>query len=232
MKFATTLALLGAAGLSSAHYTFPSLVANGNTTEEWQYVRMTSNHYSHGPVTDVTSQDIRCWTDSSVDHTAETYSVAAGSKVGFTVDPDISHPGPLQFYMAKVPDGKTAAAWDGSGQVWFKIFGQGPTINSTGLSWPSSGKKQVDVTLPASLPNGQYLLRAEHIALHGAGSEGGAQFYIACAQLQVTGGGNGEPSPKVALPGAYKATDPGILINIYYPVPTNYTLPGPAVWSG
>lgn len=64
-----------------------------------------------------------------------------------------------------------------------------------------------------------------------AQSSGGAQFYISCAQLEVTGGGSTEPSQKVAFPGAYSASDPGILININYPVPTSYQNPGPAVFS-
>jgi hypothetical protein len=74
-------------------------------------------------------------------------------------------------------------------------------------------------------------LRAEHIGLHVAQSAGGAQFYISCAQLQVTGGGNTEPSNKVAFPGAYSASDPGIQININWPVPTSYKNPGPPVFS-
>jgi hypothetical protein len=77
-------------------------------------------------------------------------------------------------------------------------------------------------TLPAATPNGQYLLRIEHIGLHSAGSAGGAQFYISCAQIEVTGGGNGSPSPTVALPGAYSPTDPSIMINIYYPVVSTF----------
>lgn len=104
-------------------------------------------------------------------------SVAAGSTVGFTAKASISHPGPLQFYMAKVPSGKTAANWDGSGTVWFKIFGQGPNFGSS-LTWASNGATQVNVKLPASLPSGDYLLRVEHTALHSASSAGGAQFYI------------------------------------------------------
>ena len=86
--------------------------------------------------------------------------------------------------------------------------------------------------IPAQTPSGQYLYRIEHIALHGAGTTGGAQFYIGCGQITVTGGGNGTPGPKIAFPGGYSAKDPGILINIYYPIPSNYTPPGPAVWSG
>jgi hypothetical protein len=80
-----------------------------------------------------------------------------------------------------------------------------------------TGAATVSTKIPASLPSGNYLLRVEHIALHGAGSEGGAQIYIQCAQLKVTGGGKGTPSPKVAFPGAYSKTDPGIKFQLYYP---------------
>jgi hypothetical protein len=55
-------------------------------------------------------------------------------------------------------------------------------------------------------------MRVEHIALHAAGSYQGAQFYIACAQLNIVGGGSGSPSPKVAIPGVYTGYEPGILI--------------------
>lgn len=65
------------------------------------------------------------------------------------------------------------------------------------------------------MPSGDYLLRIEHIALHGASNTNGAQFYISCAQITVTGGGSGTPSPLVAFPGAYKSSDPGIKVNIY-----------------
>jgi hypothetical protein len=50
--------------------------------------------------------------------------------------------------------------------------------------------------------------------------------------MNVVGGGSGSPSPLVSFPGAYKASDPGIQINIYYPTPTAYQYPGPTVWSG
>ncbi|CCA76320.1 hypothetical protein PIIN_10315, partial [Serendipita indica DSM 11827] len=48
------------------------------------------------------------------------------------------------------------------------------------------------------------------------------QFYLACAQLNVVNGGSANPSPLVSFPGAYKATDPGILINIYS-LPSGFT---------
>ncbi len=85
--------------------------------------------------------------------------------------------------------------------------------------------------MPTCLPAGDYLFRIEHIALHVAQSPGGAQFYISCGQLTVTGGGSTAPKDLVAFPGAYNASDPGILININYPVPQSYSNPGPQVFS-
>ena len=53
------------------------------------------------------------------------------------------------------------------------------------------------------------------------------QFYIECAQITVTGGGSGRPAPLVAIPGAFKATDPGYTVNIYNNVSASCkTLPG------
>lgn len=31
------------------------------------------------------------------------------------------HPGPATMYLGKVPEGETAATWDGSGKQWFKV---------------------------------------------------------------------------------------------------------------
>lgn len=71
---------------------------------------------------------------------------------------------------------------------------------------------------------GDYLLRIEHIGLHGAGESGGAQFYPSCAQVTVEGSGSGTPAPTASFPGAYSADDPGILINIYWPI-VSYSTP-------
>lgn len=70
---------------------------------------------------------------------------------------------------------------------------------------------------------------AEAIALHAAGSSGGAQMYMTCFQLTVTGSGTASPDT-VSFPGAYAASDPGILINIYQSMST-YEAPGPTVYS-
>lgn len=44
---------------------------------------------------------------------------------------------------------------------------------------------KVDVKIPADLAAGDYLLRAEVIALHTAGSSGGAQLYMSCCKLTL-----------------------------------------------
>lgn len=111
-------------------------------------------------------------------------------------------------------------------------------INEAGLNadgtWASddliANNNSWTVTLPSDIVAGQYLIRHELLALHSAGTEGGAQFYPMCANLQVTGSGTAAPEG-VKFPGAYSATDPGILVNIYGTL-TSYTIPGPAVYEG
>jgi len=228
----TAAAVLAFTGAVSAHYNFPALIADGTVTTDWEYVRQWTNYNTYQPVTDVSSLSIRCNLNGATAFAPGIQTIAAGGTVGFTANPDIYHPGPLLAYMAKVPSGKTAANWDGSGAVWFKIYQDEPTFGSQSLTWPSNGDTKVNFQIPASTPSGDYLVRVEHIGLHVAQSTGGAQFYLSCGQITVTGGGSGTPGPLVAFPGAYSATDPGILIDIYYPVPTSYTPPGPAVWKG
>ncbi|KDR80004.1 hypothetical protein GALMADRAFT_153724 [Galerina marginata CBS 339.88] len=231
--FAKNLALaavLSLATLVSSHYTFPDLIVNGVNTGDWVNVRKTNNYNSQSPVTDVTSPDIRCYT-SQTGATASTATVAAGSKLAIGADQSVYHPGVVNVYMAKAPG--NVSTWDGSGAVWFKVF-QIPAVTNggTSITFPGSNIQTVSFTVPKNVPTGQYLVRVEQIALHSASTFAGAQFYISCAQINVTGGGSGKPGPLVAFPGAYTGNEPGILINIYYPIPTTYTQPGPAVWSG
>ncbi|KAL2128355.1 hypothetical protein VTI74DRAFT_9296 [Chaetomium olivicolor] len=138
-------------------------------------------------------------------------------------------------YLSKVSDATTA---DGS-SGWFKIFQDGWAKNSSGASgdddyWGTKDLNKccgkMNVKIPSDIAPGDYLLRAEAIALHTAGSAGGAQLYMTCYQIAVTGGGSASPAT-VSFPGAYKATDPGILVNIHAPM-SGYTVPGPSVYSG
>ncbi|KAJ0325490.1 hypothetical protein COL5a_007296 [Colletotrichum fioriniae] len=239
MKFSPIALLAVAAAYAEAHSltglnldTFGRLVYGGTTYPEWQHVRKTLNFYTNGPADGVSSTQIRCYEADAADRgTVTTLPVSAGSTIGFAANGVVGHPGPASFYMAKVPTGQTAATWDGSGAVWFKIYHERPTITSSGLEWASTNTQILSTKIPACIPSGEYLVRVEHLALHGAATEGGAQFYLACAQVSVSGGGSTSPSGLVSFPEAYKSTDPGILFQPYWPTPTSYTNPGPAPFS-
>ncbi|ORY14658.1 glycoside hydrolase [Clohesyomyces aquaticus] len=233
MKYISTLLLVAAT--AEAHYRFPKLILNGQTdAAEWTYVRQTKNYQDNHGVSDVNSADMRCF---QVGKGKSTAKVAAGDTMGFVAAAEISHFGPVQFYMAKVPDNADINTWEPSGNVWFKaakidaVPSGGGALTSDEKTWPAYKKTSVSFTIPKNVPSGQYLVRVESIALHQAQSAGGAQIYLSCAQVEVTGGGNGTPGPLVAFPGAYKAGEAGLLWS-YYPLKTTYTAPGPAVWQG
>jgi len=137
-------------------------------------------------------------------------------------------------YMAKCPSGG-CNGWTGTGTSWFKIDQVGLISGTMGKGSWGAGLIMKDlkwtVTIPASLPSGEYLIRHELLALHQADNP---QFYPECAQLTVTGGGSGTPGPLVSMQSAYSGSDPAVLVDIYMRSKdqTSYTCPGPAVWSG
>jgi len=228
-----TAVLLSLATLASSHYTFPTLIVNGVATANWSDVRQTNNYNSNAPVTDVTSADFRCYNSDFPTLLATTATVAAGATIGIAANGPVYHPGVINVYLAKAPTGTDVSTWDGSGSVWFKIYQiSAVTDGGSTITFPATNALSYSFAIPKALPTGQYLVRLEQIALHVASTFGGAQFYLSCAQINVTGGGKGTPGPLVAIPGVYTGNEPGILIDIYYPIPANYTQPGPAVWSG
>ncbi|TVY85733.1 putative endo-beta-1,4-glucanase D, partial [Lachnellula willkommii] len=196
------------------------------------------------PVTDPTSTAMRCNSQTGITGKC---TVAAGQTVTVEMHQQPgdrscaneaiggAHYGPVIVYLSAVADAATA---DGSAG-WFKVFEDTWSATSTDAvgdadNWGTNDLNtccgRMNVLIPSDIPAGDYLLRAEVIALHVASSSGGAQFYMTCYQLTVTGGGSASPS-LVSFPGAYQATDPGILINIHAAMST-YIAPGPTVYSG
>lgn len=158
---------------------FPSLIYKNVTESRWSHVRRTANEGSLGPVEDVNDAHMRCYEAKPGTGAPETKAVQAGDTVGFSVEWSLEHPGPLAFYMARAPAGKTAQEFDGDGDVWFKIWQDSPLFSSQGgVTWPSEEKHAVAVEVPRCLSDGYYLLRVESIALHNASQVGGAQFYM------------------------------------------------------
>ncbi|KAI0076613.1 hypothetical protein K474DRAFT_1772430 [Panus rudis PR-1116 ss-1] len=235
MFVSTVFTALLAAAAVNAHATFQEFWVNG-VDQAGANVRTPA---SNSPVTSVTTPDLACNVGGTTP-AASTISVPAGGKVTVEMHQQPgdrtctteaiggNHDGPVLVYLAKVDDAATAV---GSEANWFKVAELGlvsPDYWATDVLNDNCGK--FDVTIPSDIAPGNYLLRAEVIALHVAGSIGGAQFYMSCFQINVTGGGNASP-PTVKLPGAYSATDPGILFNLYGSY-TTYTIPGPPVYTG
>ena len=93
---------------------------------------MTTNHYNSAAITDPMDPQIRCYEDPSR-KPVSTATTAAGSTVGFKSSNTMGHPGPVIWYMAKVPSGQSAAQWKADGKVWFKIQQKGATTAADGV---------------------------------------------------------------------------------------------------
>ncbi|KAM7202220.1 family 61 putative glycoside hydrolase [Rhypophila sp. PSN 637] len=219
--FYLVLGLLTAHAVS-AHYIFQQFSVGSTKYPAWNYVRRNSNPswLQNGPVTDLASNDLRCNVGGGTSNGTETANVKAGDSFTFTLDTAVYHVGPVSLYMSKAPG--LAKDYDGSGQ-WFKIFDWGPS----GTNWPM--RDSYTANIPKCIPSGEYLLRIQQIGIHNPGAA--PQFYISCAQVNVAGGGNASPGPLVSIPGAFKASDPGLVANVYNGGANSYVVPGPKVFS-
>ncbi|KAI8632447.1 glycoside hydrolase family 61 protein [Xylariaceae sp. FL1651] len=235
MKLSFTIAMVSTLSrLAAGHATFQELWVDGQD-EASSCARLPA---SNSPVTSVATTDIRCNVGSKA--ASSVCSVPAGGTVTVEMhqqpnDRDCSkealggnHFGPVMAYLSKVDDASSA---DGSSS-WFKIFEVGYDLatKTWGNDLLNKGCGKQEVKIPADIAPGDYLLRAETIALHSASQPNGAQFYMTCYQIKVTGGGSASPKG-VNFPGAYNANDPGIKIDIWSNSFTEYTIPGPPVYS-
>ncbi|ORY61448.1 glycoside hydrolase family 61 protein [Pseudomassariella vexata] len=212
-------------GLSAeAHCIIQKVTVNGADQGSLVGLRAPNDN---NPVYDVSSSDIICQKQGSTSN--KLINVAAGDKLGFWAQHVIggaqfqgdadnpiakSHKGPITVWLAKVDDAVSASK---TGQKWFKVWED--TFNTGTKQWGVDNmiaqNGWINFQLPSCIASGQYLMRVEILALHSAKSPMGAQFYISCAQLQVTGSGSFSPSSTVSFPGAYQPNDPSIVINIY-----------------
>jgi len=210
------------------------------------YVRSPPNN---NPVKDLTVDAMACNVDNRV--VPQTVPVKAGDKLTFewyhdTRADDIiasSHKGPIVVYIAPT-------ASNGTGPVWTKLYDTGNRIGANTTAAPGIGLQwAVDDLLTArgmhsvfipDVPAGDYLLRAEIIALHEADVAynvnpiRGVQLYMSCVQVSVTSAGNQTLPAGIQFPGAYQYSTPGIVWNIYSLTlnQSTYPIPGPAVWGG
>ena len=234
MKFSQVLAVAAASQLASAHTTVWNILVNGKDAgvgnTQGGYIDSPPNN---NPVTDVSSSAMTCNVPGV--KASKSITVKGGDKIAFQwhhdnnqASDDIiasSHKGPIMVYASKA----------GSSYSWTKIWEDGYTNGKWAveklLAGSYTGKAgQHDLTLPNLAP-GDYVLRPEINALHEGDRQGGAQFYMECVHIKVEGSGTAVLPAGVSFPGAYKATDPGVLFNIYSGF-SSYPIPGPKVWNG
>ncbi|KAJ3748787.1 glycoside hydrolase family 61 protein [Lentinula detonsa] len=215
-------------------------VGQSSIQREWDTVRISNNLSNvlspHLPLPlHPTDASLSCNIDGATLAEQLSATVAAGTQVTAYWNAWPHTIGPVMVYMAACPSGCSNA--DTSTLEFFKIdqaglisgtlvtglWGMGELVQNNN-SWTS--------TIPASLAPGEYMIRHELLAIHTSDQP---QFYPECAQLIITGSGTSTPASSylVTFPGAYSASDPGVTIDIYANEnETNYTIPGPAVWSG
>ncbi|EFQ34827.1 glycosyl hydrolase family 61 [Colletotrichum graminicola] len=233
---------------ANAHSILQRLAVNGADQGWLKGIRAP---ISTDPIEDVNDADFAC--NKNIGHEDEyVVAVPAGAGVGAwwarginrplyadNVDQPIaaSHKGPIMVYLAKVNDAVSANQNPKGALDWFKISQKGLNYGVWAVDELIADGGWYNFTMPPCVPPGQYLMRVEILALHSAYAPGGARFYMECVQIRVQGDGKRKPSSLVKFPGAYSATDPSILVDIYDDngQPTNrgkpYKIPGPEMFS-
>ncbi|KAL5334106.1 glycosyl hydrolase family 61-domain-containing protein [Aspergillus crustosus] len=239
------LTLLSAATRVSAHGYVSNLVINGVSFRGWlpgqdPYspnppigVGWETPNLSNGFVTpnEVSTDSIICHINAT--NPRGYVTVAAGDRIYIQWEPHPwpeSHHGPVLDYLANCHG--SCETVDKTELQFFKISGPGLIDGSIVPGFYADDQLIANgngwlVQIPASIAPGNYVLRHEIIALHGAGSANGAQLYPQCFNLRITGSGSVSPAGVRGVD-LYTPTDPGILINIYQ-VLTSYIVPGPAL---
>ncbi|KAJ2776999.1 hypothetical protein H4R18_005381 [Coemansia javaensis] len=224
------------AGMVEGHTFVTSVTIDGKELAENKCIRPLWKE-DNSPQLDPNGKDMLCRTKNMDPSATEVCDVTAGSKITIlwtesgkgsrAIAP--GHNGPCLAYMSPI-------ATNGEGPVWFKIFEDG--YDAAKDKWCTekvmAAKGYMDITIPADIKPGQYLLRPELISLHeadrvfGKDKTAGAQYYPGCVQLNVKGTGTAVPQGW-SIPGIYKPTDPGLHFNLWDGHKT-YDIPGPKLY--
>ncbi|MCJ1340312.1 hypothetical protein MMC09_005606 [Bachmanniomyces sp. S44760] len=145
-----------------------------------------------------------------------------------------SHHGPVINYLANCNGDCTTV--DKSKLLWNRLLSESAgLLDESKFTYADPGFWATDkliaannswtLTIPSSIAAGNYVLRHEIIALHGAGKIGQAQNYPQCINLKITSSGSNSLQSGIVGTALYQAGDPGILSNIYQKL-TSYPIPG------
>lgn len=138
--------------------------------------------------------------------------------------------GPIVDYLAACTS-ESCTKIDKTTLKFFKISEMGWNNNDWAEALMVKNKFTWLVTIPPTLKPGEYVLRHEMIAGQGLGNPDGAQNYVQCVNLIVSGSGSLAPEGVLAT-SLYKPTDPGILFNPYGSDNAKYPIPGPKLIDG
>ncbi|KAF2402037.1 hypothetical protein EJ06DRAFT_520918 [Trichodelitschia bisporula] len=196
-----------------------------------------SNHPRYAP-DNVLRSDIACGSHN-VPAGAQA-PARAGSNItfGWSTWP-ITHNGPIMTYMGRYSG--DVANVNVNEIEFFKIGELG--LLPDNVTWATNVLTANDNVTSATIPHdiipGNYIVRHELITLHFATEDSryydaaakakGAQHFITCFNIKVTGSGKVQP-PGVKFPGGYKPRDPGIYFDLYRNI-TPYPIPGPPVYK-
>ncbi|KAI0009191.1 lytic polysaccharide monooxygenase [Xylariaceae sp. FL0662B] len=239
MKISNLSATAILASVASGHTIFCQLGTDEQTYPVSYAIRTPTYD---GPQTDVSGNNLACnGPPNPTSPSGDIIDVKAGSTVnavwrhtlesGANDVMDPGHKGPVMAYLKKVTDATTDS---GVGDGWFKIQEEGFNNGVWGTDTVINNAGKQEIKIPECIEDGQYLLRAEMVALHGARSASGAQLYMECAQINISGGSGSKTPSTSNIPGIYKSNDPGLLIDIYSKPPSSsnpYTIPGPEVFT-
>ncbi|GAB1736085.1 hypothetical protein NU219Hw_g6136t1 [Hortaea werneckii] len=238
--------LLALASAASAHYTFSKIAVNGEVQgSDWTYIREHTRGYMPTKGQEILENDFRCQPGGDSGANTQVLTVNAGDEVDFQGAfgmTSIEHPGPAQVYFSKAP-GDDVQSYAGDGD-WFKVReallcsspAAGADLKTD--AWCTWGEDGISFEVPSNIPSGQYLVRVEHIPLHGAqGSPDGAEYYYSCGQLEVTGSSGEIPAETGQIPGMIQPDDEAVIFNIwtgateYSPFPGTPLIEGGTQWG-
>lgn len=201
MSLKTAFTLLNTLGVASAHTIMQAISVGGTTYPQGAGIYMPSDNSF---IADVTSDSLACngAPVSGFSSSRQVIEVNAGDTVtgawlhtltstGADESADnkvlaSSHKGPVLAYMKKVDDAAENPS-NAPGDGWFKVAEAGLiSADEWAVDQLIANEGLQSVTIPACIEDGDYLLRFEIIALHSAGSVGGAQFYVRCSSPPVS----------------------------------------------
>ncbi|KAF8750899.1 Glycosyl hydrolase family 61 [Rhizoctonia solani] len=222
-KLSALAVLLAQVGSIVAHGGVVSIGIGGTKYQGWQPYNSPSGQVTAGrpyssfdPILSPTASTIHCNNNGESGPSQQTLTIAAGTNITSYYTQWTHAEGPYTVYLAACPRA-----------------GAPGLVLQASLGLKSANRaSSVALSIPSNLKAGYYLIRWETLALHQANTP---QFYPECAQLQVTGGGSTVPTSDylVKIPGAWKASDPGVTIDIYSTAAqtqTTYVIPGPRIY--